>query len=242
MLIDYDRKQPLIVIHIPKAAGRSSQKFFQEWYGEGFLRHYFNEETGQMPKKHDLFGLHSVDKPIVLHGHFNKLRGFGVENYYPDVKQFITILRDPYELTISSYFFTRKSGSNWKDKSRIPTEQEIEKYLINAKPNMLNHFPKEITSHNYREIIDEYFIEIGITERLRDSMKWIAHKLGMLYNDSILGHHNATERDQEIPDHLKELYIENNQLEFEVYNYALEKFTQQGAAPDSNSTSLHCHR
>ncbi len=236
----YDRSQPLIVIHVPKAAGNSSQKFFKTWYGNRFLRHYLNEQKGQMPKKYNLDAIHTATKPIVLHGHFNKLRKFGVEDYYPGAKQFITILRDPYELTISHYFYTRKTGSKWKDKTRIPKEEEIEKYLINAKANMLNHFPRQVTNNNYKEIIEEYFIEIGITEHLRDSMKWIAHKLGMSYNDAMLGHHNATERDQEVPRYLKEIFIENNQLEFDVYNYALMKFTQQGAPPDHNSTELHC--
>lgn len=232
----YDRNQPLIVIHVPKAAGNSSQKFFQTWYGDGFLRHYFNEPKGLMPQKYDLGTLHSSDKPIVLHGHFNKLRNFGVEDYYPEIKQFVTILRDPFELTISSYFYTKKVGPNWIDKTRIPKEEEIEKFLTNAKPNMLNHFPRVINDKNYKDIIEEYFIEIGITECLRDSMNWIAYKLGMPYNDAILGHYNATERDQDIPCHLKELFIEKNKLEFDVYNYALKKFTQQGVPPNARSS------
>lgn len=238
----YDRNEPLIVIHVPKAGGSSSRRFFEQWYGNGFLRHYFNEPKGKMPEKYDLFGLHTADKPIVLHGHFNKLRNFGVEDYYPDIKQFVTILRDPFELTISGYFYTRKKGLSWKDRSRIPNEEDVEKYLISAKPNMLNHFPREITKDNYKDIIEEYFIEIGITEHLGDSMKWIAHKLGMPYEEAMLGHHNTTERDQEVPGYLRDLFVERNQLEFDVYTYALEKFTQQGAAPDGNSAALHCRR
>ena len=235
----YDRNQPLIVIHVPKAAGVSSQKFFQAWYGDGFLRHYFDEKKGQMPQKYDLFRLHSVDMPIVLHGHFNKSRNFGVEDYYPEIKQFITILRDPFELTISHYFFTRKVGSTWKSKTRIPFD-DIENYMIKAKPNMLNHFPREVTKYNYKDIIEEYFIEIGITERLSDSMKWIAYKLNMSFDEGLLGHHNATERDQIVPGYVRDLFIENNQLEFDVYNYALERFTQQGAPPDDNSGAYPC--
>ena len=194
-----------------------------------------------MPKKYDLFGMHSANRAIVLHGHFNKLRNFGVEDYYPEIKQFITILRDPFELIISHYFDTRKFGSNWKDKTRIPTS-DVEKHLIKAKPNMLNHFPREVTTANYKDIIEEYFIEIGITEHLRNSIRWIAYKLNMHYDEALLDHHNATERDQHVPDYLRDLFIENNQLEFDVYNYALERFTQQGAPPDGNSAALHCRQ
>lgn len=122
-----------------------------------------------MPPKYNIFNMHSSEKPILLYGNFNKSRGFGAEDYYPDIKQFITILRDPFELTVSSYFYTRKTGSNWKDQSRAP-KGKLQEFLLNAKPNMLNHFPREITFHNYRDIIEEYFIEVGITEYLDESM------------------------------------------------------------------------
>lgn len=232
---EYDPNEPLIVIHVPKAAGVSSREFFQTWYGKGFLTHYPNERKGKLPKKYDLFGKHSSNRPVVLHGHFNKLRKFGVEDYYPDVNQFITILRDPLELTISNYFYLRKIGASLKDKTHIPVDN-IEKYLLNTKPNMLNHFPREVTKENYKDIIEEYFIEIGITEHLRDSMKWIACKLDKNFDEKLLGHHNATDRDQDVPEYLRELFIEKNPLEFEVYNYALEKFVKQGVPPADNTT------
>ncbi len=232
---DFDRRQPLIVIHVPKAAGTSSRKFFQAWYGDGFLRHYFNQKKEQMPKKYDLFELHSINNPIVLHGHFNKVRGFGVEDYYPEVKQFITILRDPFELEISKYFFIRKHGIDWNG---MPVD-DIKEHLIGAKSHMLDYFPREVTFNNYKEIIAKYFIEIGVTKHLRNSMKWIAYKIGMQYEDELFGYHNTTERDQEVPNYLKDIFIENNQLEFDVYNYVFEKFTQQGVPPDAHSATLH---
>jgi hypothetical protein len=227
----YDCHEPLIVIHIPKAAGNSSQRFFRNWYGDAFLRHYFDESTGEMPPRYDLYQIHTPYRPIVLHGHFNKARSFGVEDYYPEVKQFITILRDPYELTVSRYFYLKQASSGWKDQSHLP-KQDIETYLSQVKPNMLNHFPRAVSRDNYKEIIETYFIEIGITEHLRTSLRWIACKLGMSYDDTLLGHYNTTTRDQTIPSHIKDLFMEKNQLEFEVYNYALEKFIQQGAPPD----------
>ena len=195
-----------------------------------------------MPKKHDLFGLHTIETPILLHGHFNKLRNFGVEDYYPSVKQFITILRDPFELAVSSYFYIRKKGSGWKSQEYKAKNMMLKEYLLNVKLNMLNHFPREINIKNYKEVIEEFFIDIGITEYLDESMKRIANKLSMPYGHALLGYYNATERNQEVPDHLRGIFIEKNQLEFAVYNYALEKHTQQGAALDGNSATLHCHR
>jgi hypothetical protein len=233
---EYDRSQPLIFIHIPKAAGTTSRRLFEAWYGTHFLSHYFDERTGRMPPKYDLCRMHSVEKPIVLYGHFNKLRNFGIEDRYPEVKQFITIIRDPFEVALSRYFYVRKVGSNWKDRSLIPAEK-LTDYVINSKSTMLNHFPREVTNSNYKEIIEEYFIEIGITEYLHESMKRIAGKLKLPFDATLIGHRNATERDQEVSVHLKDIFIENNQLEFKVYAFALQRFNRQGAAPAGNSTA-----
>lgn len=219
----YDRNEPLIVIHIPKAAGTSSQQIFKKWFGDNYHRHYFNQQEDRLPERLDLNNLHSAANPLVLHGHFNKLRGFGVEDYYPDIKQFITILRDPYELLISRYFYVRRVGTSWKDQSRVP-KSDLEAYLRETKPNMLNHFPRELNLSNFKDILEEYFIEIGITEKLPESMGRIGEKLGFCFNPDDLEYLNATERDQETPVDFKEQFIELNPLEFEVYEYALSRY------------------
>jgi len=176
-----------------------------------------------MPEKINLQELHSADNPLVLHGHFNKLRGFGVEDYYPGIDQFITILRDPFELLISHYFFVKKQSGNWKDQSRVP-EDDLHAYLKSTKPNMLNHFPREMDLGNYKNIMDELFIEIGITEKLSISLQRIADKLGFEFDESRLQKLNVTDRDQDVPESFREHFIELNPLEFAVYEHALLRY------------------
>ncbi len=221
---EYNPTQPLIVIHIPKTAGASAEAIFRGWFGSGFLRHYFNPVEGEMPQKYDLSKIHSSEKPVVLYGHFNKLRHFGVEDYYPEVSQFITILRDPFEQLVSSYFFRRKVGDKYKDQSRVP-RGELRDYIRNTKPNMLNQFPQEVTIDNYQEMIETQFIEIGITEYLDESIRRIARKLNKEYDSTTLKRVNVTERDQEVPYELREEFMEKNQFEYTIYQYALSKFT-----------------
>jgi len=50
--------------------------------------------------------------PLLVYGHFNRDHGFGVEQYYPEVNQFMTMLRDPFEAAISMYYFHRKVGGS----------------------------------------------------------------------------------------------------------------------------------
>ena len=218
----YNKQSPLIVIHVPKAAGVSSGHIFQDWYGDQFYKHYRDESKGTMPEKLDLFALHTPENPVCLQGHFNALRGFGIEDYYPRVNQFVTILRDPFELTISHYFYTRKVGKEWIDQSRVPKD-DLVSYLKNNKPNMLNHFPRKVTLDNFKEICEEYFIEIGITEKLDESMRRIAHKLGFNYTKKV-DTLNTTTRDQPTPIEFKDPFIELNRLEYEVYTYCRTRF------------------
>ena len=218
----YNIQKPLIVIHIPKAAGRSSRTVFKDWYGDNLHLHYFDEVNGKMPDYIDIDKLHSPKKPLVLYGHFNKLRKFGIEDYYPGADQFVTILRDPYELLISHYFYSKKVGDTWQDKSRAP-KTDLETYLNNTKPNMLNHFPREMNINNYKDICEQYFIEIGITEKLDESLHRIAKKLGVKYSNNV-PEINKTERTQKVPEGFRDQFIELHRLEYEVYNYALNKY------------------
>jgi hypothetical protein len=216
---------PLIVFHIPKAAGTSVKKIFSLWYGDALYDHYFDEVAGLPPLKRDIFLLNSANRPVAIYGHFNRQRNFGVEHYYPQAQQFVTILRDPFESAISSYYYIRKNSTNWKDQTRIP-HTDLRTFLLNTPPNMLNQFPRMITRYNYRDQIEELFIEIGIMERLPESVRRIATKLGMPFEDEWLAHVNATARDQEHSHDLREEYEELYPLEFEVYNYALRQFSK----------------
>ena len=104
-MIFYDPKAPLIYIHVPKAAGTSAKQWFKRWFADGFYEHYYDEVNAILPIKRDVAALHEAEKQIVIYGHFNAKRGFGIQQYYPEVNQFVTILRDPFEAAVSEYFF-----------------------------------------------------------------------------------------------------------------------------------------
>ncbi|MFC4252586.1 sulfotransferase family 2 domain-containing protein [Sinimarinibacterium flocculans] len=220
----YDRAEPLIAIHVPKAGGITARAVFERWFGDGFLRHYYDEREGCLPERHDLRALHSVSRPVVVYGHFNRARSFGVQDYYPDVRQFVTILRDPFEMAVSRYFYVRKAGGSWRDQGRVPL-QPLQDYLRTFSSPMLNHFPRVVTLENYRNVIEEDFIEVGLTEHLDESLARIALALGKPYNQhSKLEYLNATPRDQVVPDGLREEFIARHPLEFAVYDYARQRF------------------
>lgn len=215
----YDPRLPLFFLHLPKSGGISVREVFAGWFGEGLLLHYLDEATGALPVKHDLAALHTPLRPVTLYGHFNKARGLGIPQYYPEARQFVTILRDPLERALSMYFFLRKHGPAWKDTSRIPKDDMLT-YLRSSPGRMVNHFPCDITLDNYREVIDTLFIEVGITEQLEASMARIARRLGRIYRPGSIRHLNVTERDRyAIPEEVRQEFVASNPLEYAIYNH-----------------------
>lgn len=214
----FDPNCPLIFIHVPKTAGTSVREIMKSWFPNRVYRHYYDEAAGGMPQLLPLKTAEFMKNPPVIYGHFNRLRGFGIEDYYPDVSQFVTILRDPFEVAISNYFFVRKVSKNWKDKSRVPTES-LEDYIKSTELNIVNHFPRVLTLENYKDVIEELFVEVGITEDLPKSLKMIALKLGKEFDPTKLGVINATERDQPLPDSYRDQFYEKHKLEYALYEY-----------------------
>lgn len=225
----YDADLPLIFIHVPKTAGASVRRIVMRWFGPGYIPHYYDERAGVRPERDVRFDNHG-DTPVCVYGHFNRHRGFGVEDNYPDAKQFVTILRDPFEMAISEYYFTRKVGHDWKDQSRVPGKG-LRDHLLVSRPNMLNHFPRPVSFENYRDIIDEFFVEIGFTEALTPSLSRIAARLGVSFDPADLEHINKTERDDQVGavQEFRSAFRELNRLEFDVHDYAMKRFGSLGA-------------
>jgi hypothetical protein len=212
---EYNPTDPLIAIHIPKTGGTSVRNLFNEWFGSGFLSHYKSKHSA--PKRHDLSSIRESSIPIVIYGHFNQLRNFGIAQYYPEVNQFITMIRDPFERAISRYFYNSLHGK---------CNKKIEDTLMDSNPELsaLCHFPEMITLENYKDVIESSFVEIGIMERMEESLRRISRKLNKAYKPLSVQHLNISARNSPIPYGLREEWEQRNSLECLVYKYVLDKY------------------
>lgn len=221
----YDPTKPLIFSHIPKTAGISVQRIAQGWFGENLLLHY---RAGAMPERHDTEAPPLPGRPVVIYGHFNHQRNFGMSHYYPEIDQFVTILRDPWERVISGYFFRRRPKQNVMH----PKFQSLslEEYLENwpyedpdMGPPVNNFLPQPCTLATWREIMERHCVAIGTTEDLVGSLTRMAERLGVDFDPGSLEHRNAAARTREIPEHLKPAFIRRNVLEYALYDYACDQ-------------------
>jgi hypothetical protein len=233
----YDRQKPLLSIHVPKCAGTSFGEVLAHWYGEGFKKHYRNPETGEKPGRFELYS----DAPerrripgLCIHGHFNWHNGFGVDDYYPGENQRITILRDPWEMHISNYFFAvrpikkQQSGAAMRSRKYGIREQNwsLDDYLTNRPKCHLTYFlPQDLTTENFKERLEEHFIFMGIAEDLETTVEKLAELLGMSAPDVPIK--NSAARSEAPSDRQEDIFRSNNELEIEIYQYVLEKFNRQ---------------
>jgi len=124
----YEKEYPLISIHIPKAGGTSFTSVLRTWFGKRLYLHYFDPKHGTMPRKRNIkpgFFKRRFQKGVCIHGHFNKMRGFGVQDYYPEVNQFITVLRNPLELALSNYYYLKWHGNFLHKKGHPGIDRKI---------------------------------------------------------------------------------------------------------------------
>jgi len=227
-MIAYDAGKPLLSLHVPKCAGQSFRRVLERWYGSRFFVHYRQQHNAPPPR-------HALEPGICIHGHFNRSRGFGTNDYYPEADQFITILRDPLQAALSNYFF-------WKTRAR---EKQLQTGIIQGgaahdyrdiddffrkRPRcaLLDFLPGDLTPANYRQILETKFVWVGLVENLEDSLPELAGRLG--FAPIPLERLNASPRDEELSPSLRRAFVRANGLEFAIYQYAREKFAARGIA------------
>ncbi len=221
----YSPNSPLISLHIPKCAGQSFRKVLEQWFRERFFIHYYQQHKSLPPR-------HPLKPGICIHGHFNRTKGLGVMDYYPEIEQFITILRDPLEAAVSNYFFWKANARASQLKNGIITQGGEHDYrniddFFRKRPrsNMIDFMPREMARENYIEIIETQFIWIGLVDNLQTHVEALALLLEV--SPAPVERVNISTHDEELSEALRWNFYKNNPLEFEIYRYVKNKLMEK---------------
>jgi len=225
----YDPGRPLFSLHVPKTAGTSFRNDLEAWFGPGQLAFHYRGDQGEPPERAQL-------RPgLCVHGHFNRLRGIGVRQYYPEADQFIVLLRDPYDRFVSTWrylhfqvrsgvavpaFADRPDLSTWLDSRRRELEATGEDPF-----SFLAQLADPTDPAAPAATFGPQYLAVGITERYVESVELFAAVLGReppraetrlnLASEA----HRAGDPDAELPD-LRKLYARAFPLEHAVYEAA----------------------
>jgi hypothetical protein len=221
----YNRNDVLISQHIPKTAGTSFTNVLHKWFWPGFHAHYYRHETNEMPFKPMMIKnvAHQLRVfPLCIHGHFEEEAG--VFETYPKASQFITVLRDPLDLQLSLFFDHQRrlkdSGAlYWKgNKVEMEFDGDIDKWVEERPCFILKFFPWHVDFNNYRQILDENFVHVGVTEDMQKSINIFAEKLGK--KSVRIDHLNPSPRWQTPSEAAIRKFQNKHQLEYAMYHYA----------------------
>ena len=217
----YDKTQPLIVLHIPKTGGNSVLELLKVWFSSDRL--FFHYKVGaNAPIRHDL------PPAACVFGHFNSARGWGALEYYPNINQYITFLREPYDRFLSQWFFLnqlKRTGSTIQGLEDDPTfevwlhRRADEQAIGRNSFSFLCHLPFVPEVGSIDKVFENNFVFVGIMERFVESINCLAKILGT--PTLALPHLNATKREANDFDRYRSYFERNFSDEMTIYEKAL---------------------
>lgn len=222
-MLKYNPKEPVISIHIPKCGGISLKSVLQHWFGKNLHYHYYHHKKGEFPKKVKIknFITGKLKGNICIHGHFENTAGVGAKQYYPEIKQYFTFVRDPVEMQISTFWYEHnlsQSDKLYVEGKKKKLNYDVDEYLETSKPYSHVFFPEGINEDNFIEIINKNYIHIGVLENYQTSLNILAEKLGMEKIE--LYKLNYSEREHKPSESSIKKFKEKCSLEYKIFDFA----------------------
>lgn len=229
----YVARKCLISIHFPKCGGSSLREVLSGWFKGRFYTHYYNEVGNEYPKKINWFlrnqGFFDGHGPCI-HGHFNKDRGFGLDDYYPSEKQFIAFVRDPLDIYISNYNYINQNNI-FRNGKKLVIEHDIHDYILRVSEEksswFLAHLPKDIADQNLYDYLEDKFVFVGVMERFQESLDGLAKALNMQYCNQV--HKNTSIGSTlDLDERVVARFRESHSFDYKLLDYALLKLGEDG--------------
>lgn len=223
----YNPREPVIFVHLPKCAGTSFIRLLRNWFGEGYRHPHVNEqcEGTTLPKLDVLLEDGSFDPEIkCIHAHFDHGRGYGLPSQFPEVNQYFTIVRDPFDIVVSMYFFAKAKsarGEFFYDGRQIDIREQyssVADYVAERPDWLYNHFPQDITLENHREKLAARFVHVGLFEELPRSIDHLAKVLKK--KPVVLPHANKSTYDEPLPLELRQRFYHEHPLLKGIHDFA----------------------
>ena len=210
MLKAYSSEKPVIFVHVPKCAGTSFIGLLRRWFGETYHHPHQDESRDVLLPKVEVKLANGQWNPKIkcIHSHFDSGRGYGLPEHYPEVDQYFTVMRDPFDMIVSMYFFVkgRSERGEYRYRGKVIDIREqypnLRSYLEVPHAWVEDHLPADLTVENCEDYVASRFVYLGRFEALQPSVDRLADVLGM--QRVVLRKHNESTYSEEVPWHLKE--------------------------------------
>ena len=162
----YDPTRLLVSIHVPRCAGTSLGMWLAKVFPERLHLHYPDTAPPECLQ---------YSAGWCVHGHFfHHVWDIGAHSYYPQSDQFITVLRDPLQMMISSYRYQCGIG-------HAPAA-DLNTYLkhVLSWPRLFvyQNLPFDIAAPDAWAWVERHFVWIGVLDHLELTLPVLAYRLG----------------------------------------------------------------
>ncbi len=212
MTFKYCFDNPLISLHIPKCAGTSFINALVSGCKETHNLIFFYPDEGMLLPD-------NLKKPnTIIHGHFIRSRGMSVETVCPGETQYITILREPFDLCVSLYYYGIREGLEWANGKTL--ESFLNYWLSEGTFPLLGGLP-ELTPTESIENYCKRFLCIGTTENISDYYTSLERVIGLKLPSDIKV--NVSPRDTQNVLDVREEFKKRHARDYELFEYVLAR-------------------
>jgi hypothetical protein len=240
---DEGKDRSLIFLHIPKTGGTTLNGIIEAQYDPSSI--YSLPSHGDIKRYMDDFKLLPVEQRIqlkLLKGHL--LFRARLDQYMSQPCRYITLLREPIDRVISTYYYILETPSHYLHKEIVsekvdlqvfserdyPAVNNLQTYLLATVDPLLlgkheeSNYPMENLIESAFANIDKYFAVIGVLERFDEFLILLMRCLGWkITHYSKQNVNQMRPRREDVPERTIETIRNNNKYDMRLYNHARQR-------------------
>ena len=231
------KKQKIIFLHIPKTAGLSMTEVIANEYKRKNMFYINLLNTQEFIE----LSLQEKEKIHMVLGH----QIFGMHEYFSNDAKYITLLRNPINRVISTYYYIKRRPQN-KFYDKIHSENislkdfvkndDYFKQVFNGQTKLIAGLDKgiakkHVSENTYNKAIenlDKHFVVVGLTERFDEYMLMLKNELNWSYPFYVRQNvAKKIEKPAEVSTEIKKIIAEKNEYDIKLYNYVKENYQKK---------------
>jgi hypothetical protein len=208
-------------------------KILQRQYSKKEIFRIYGTTNIEKIEKIQELSIHERSKIKLIHGHCH----FGVHKMLPQLSTYITMLRNPVKRVISHYYFAKKTPYHYLYEIIEQKKMSLEDYITSQITCELDNEQVRLISGNVhvayghcteemlevaKNNLKKYFSVVGTLEHFDKTLIALQSELGYKNIFYVKQNVNISNSDLDINKKTIQLIESNNQLDINLYNYALE--------------------